>query len=130
MPGRQLQDHLIILDGSVEARCVWSTAQGVEKSYAWELSVEEGGPGFALLSASAGNISVRAISDTQYVALSGDAADDPAGSLELARIAGPAGSAHGHSAVNPRADTCASTKQRRAISYSIGDWQVIKTARQ
>ena len=51
MPGQQLQDHLIILDGSVEARRAWSTAEGVEKSYAWELSVEAGGPGIALLTA-------------------------------------------------------------------------------
>ena len=85
MPGQQLQDHLIILDGSVEARRAWSIAEGVEKSYAWELSVEAGGPGIALLTASAGNISVRAISDTQYVALSGDAVDDLLGWSELYR---------------------------------------------
>jgi len=82
-PDRRLLDHLVILEGAVEARRVWSTADGAEKSYAWEIGIEEDGPGFALLTASVGSISVRALADTRYVPVNGDLVDEMLGWSEL-----------------------------------------------
>ncbi|MGB5254899.1 MAG: cyclic nucleotide-binding domain-containing protein, partial [Sedimenticolaceae bacterium] len=82
-PDRQLLDHLVILEGALEARRVWSTADGAEKSYAWEIGIEEDGPGFALLTASVGSISVRALVDTHYVPINGDLVDEMLGWSQL-----------------------------------------------
>lgn len=82
-PDRRLLDHLVILEGALEGRRVWSTADGAEKSYAWEIGIEEDGPGFALLTASVGSISVRALVDTRYVPVNGDSVDEMLGWSQL-----------------------------------------------
>jgi SulP family sulfate permease len=83
--GQQLLDHLIILGGAVEAQRFWLTADGVEKSYAWEVAVDDDGTGFALLTASAAGISIRALVDTRYIPLNGDAVDELLGWSQVCR---------------------------------------------
>jgi len=80
---RGLADHLVLLEGEVEARRAWTTNEGVERTYAWRIGVDEDGPGFALVSACASNIRVRAVSDARYLPLSGEAVDDLLGWSQL-----------------------------------------------
>jgi rhodanese-related sulfurtransferase len=82
-PGRGLADHLVILEGEVEASRTWTAADGAEKTYRWRIGVEQGGPGFGLLSASTSNIRVRALADTRYLAVSGEAVDELLGWSQL-----------------------------------------------
>lgn len=80
---RGLVDHLVLLAGQVEARRTWATPEGAEKAYAWQIDAESDGVGFALVTASASNIRVRAITDASYIAVSGEAVDELLGWSQL-----------------------------------------------
>lgn len=75
-PGRGLVDHLVILEGEVEASRTWTTSDGAEKTYRWRVGVGEGGAGFGLLGASASNILVQAVADTRYREICSEAVDE------------------------------------------------------
>lgn len=71
-----LQDHLILLGGELDAQRTWTTEQGAESTFCWRLAVGGDGPGFALLSASASRIRVRAVADSDYLQVSSEALDE------------------------------------------------------
>ena len=71
-----LQDHLILLDGELDAQRTWTTAQGEEAVFSWRVSVGADGPGFALLTASGSRIRVSAATDSEYLLVGSDALDD------------------------------------------------------
>ena len=71
-----LHHHLILLSGEVEARRRWSRPDGAEGGSARRVSVEAGGPGFALLGAGGSGLCVQAIADTEYLAINIDDLDD------------------------------------------------------
>jgi len=78
-----LADHLVLLEGRAEARRTWTTPEGAEKTYAWRIDPADDGAGFALITASAGNIRVRALTDMHYIAVSGEAVDELLGWSQL-----------------------------------------------
>lgn len=82
-PGHGLSDHLVLLEGEVEASRTWTTPDGAEKTYSWRIGVEPDGPGFALLSASASNVRVRTLADTRYRMVSAEALDELLGWTQL-----------------------------------------------
>ena len=71
-----LHHHLILLSGEVEARRRWSRPDGAEGGSARRVSVAAGGPGFALLGAGGSGLCVRAIADTEFLAINMDDLDD------------------------------------------------------
>jgi CRP-like cAMP-binding protein len=79
-----LDDHLVLVAGELEARRTWTTDDYSENSYAWRVAVKQGGPGFAVLSASGSRISVRALVDCDYVAVSSEELDELQGWNQLA----------------------------------------------
>jgi MFS superfamily sulfate permease-like transporter/rhodanese-related sulfurtransferase len=82
-PGGGLTDHLILLEGEVEASRTWTKPDGAEKTYSWRIAVEPDGPGFALLSASASNVRVRTLDVTRYRTVSAEAVDELLGWSQL-----------------------------------------------
>lgn len=86
-----LKDHVVLLSGELEARRSWVEADGRESSHAWNIAVNVDGPGFALLSASSGHITVRVVADADYLLINSDELDElidwshMASHLELAR---------------------------------------------
>jgi rhodanese-related sulfurtransferase len=79
-----LDDHLVLVAGELEARRTWTADDTSEKSYAWRVSVKQDGPGFAVLSASGSRISVSALADSDYIAVSSEELDELQGWNELA----------------------------------------------
>ena len=71
-----LRHHLILLNGEVEVRRRWRLPDGAEVGSARRVSVEAGGPGFALLGAGGSGLCVQAIADTEYLAINIDDLDD------------------------------------------------------
>lgn len=78
-----IADHLILLKGQVEAHRTWTTAEGAEKTYSWQIAAEDDGAGFALVTASASNVRVRALTDVRYIAVSGESVDELLGWSQL-----------------------------------------------
>ena len=71
-----LRHHLILLNGEVEAQRSWSGTDGAVSRSARRVSVEAGGPGFAILGAGGRGLCVQAIADTEYLAVNTDDLDD------------------------------------------------------
>ena len=78
-----LADHLVLLEGVAEARRTWTTPEGAERTYAWRIDPAEGDAGFALVTASASNIRVRAVTDVRYILVDGGAVDELLGWSQL-----------------------------------------------
>jgi rhodanese-related sulfurtransferase len=78
-----LRDHLVLLSGEVETQRHWTTADGSPGGYARRVSVVPGGPGFALVGAGDRQLQVRALVDTQFLAIDGDELDDLLGWTHL-----------------------------------------------
>jgi rhodanese-related sulfurtransferase len=71
-----LQDHLVLIEGELEAQHTWTTEEGGESVFSWRVSVGSDGPGFALLTASGSRIRVRAATDSEYLLVGSEALDD------------------------------------------------------
>lgn len=71
-----LQEHLILLEGELDAQRTWTTERGDEPGFSWRLAVGADGPGFALLAASGSRIRVRAVTDAEYLLVNSEALDD------------------------------------------------------
>ncbi|NOR19744.1 MAG: cyclic nucleotide-binding domain-containing protein [Xanthomonadales bacterium] len=72
----QLQNHLAVIEGTLEAQRSWTTADDKEKSYTWILTPQDTEGGIALLSASTRQVRVRAVTDVRYIEISADRADE------------------------------------------------------
>jgi len=73
---RGLHHHLVLLAGEVEARRNWRAPDGTESGSARRVTVEAGGPGFALIGAGGRGLRVQAIVDTEYLSIDTDDFDD------------------------------------------------------
>ena len=71
-----LEDHLILLDGEMEAQRVWTTGGGYDKSYTWTVTPDGAEGGTALISAAARRLRVRAVSAVQFLRLNADSVDE------------------------------------------------------
>jgi len=79
----ELDNHLVLLSGELEARRTWSEKDGSQGSFAWRVDVAASGPGFSLLSAATSHISVQAVVDSDYLSIDGDALDELLGWSEV-----------------------------------------------
>ncbi len=71
----EMSDHLILIEGKLEAQRTWSVADGHDKSHTWLLEPAATEGGFAFLGA-ANRIRVRAVTDVRYVMLNADSIDE------------------------------------------------------
>lgn len=71
-----LDDHIILLEGEMEAQRVWTSGGGYDKSYTWTVTPEGAEGGTALISAAARRLRVRAISAVQFLRLNADSIDE------------------------------------------------------
>lgn len=70
---QEINEHLFLIDGEIEAQRIWSVSGKNDKSYTWNLEPNNDAP--ALLTAASNNLRVRAVSDIQYVLLNADKID-------------------------------------------------------
>jgi CRP-like cAMP-binding protein len=71
-----LRHHLVLLAGAVETQRCWSGPGGAECGSVRRVGVDAAGPGFALLGAGGSGLRVRAVADTEYLAIDTDDLDD------------------------------------------------------
>ncbi len=71
-----LNEHLVLLEGELEAQRIWTTPDGREKSYTWILKPENSDSNPAILTAASNRLRVRALQDIQYLKLDADVIDE------------------------------------------------------
>ncbi len=72
---KEMHDHLILIEGELEAQRTWSVPGDNDKSYTWNLKPANIEGGFAFLGA-ANRIRARAITDIRYVRIDADSIDE------------------------------------------------------
>lgn len=72
--GEVMHDHIILIEGALEAQRTWSVEGGNDRSYTWTIQPGEGEQGFAFLGA-ANNIRARALTDIRYIRVNADSID-------------------------------------------------------
>lgn len=83
--GRGLSDVFILLSGEVEVRRTWTSRDGAERTYAWQVGGNGGEPGFSLIHAFGGNVRARTLGEVRYIALRGSDIDELLGWNQLDR---------------------------------------------
>ncbi len=68
-------DHLVLLEGAVEAQRVWTSGGGYDKSHTWTVRPDAGDGRPGLISAASRRLRVRALSDIRYLRLDADGID-------------------------------------------------------
>ncbi|MCU0967231.1 MAG: cyclic nucleotide-binding domain-containing protein [Rubrivivax sp.] len=71
-----LSDHLVLLAGAVEVERRWLCSDGQPGASSHRVAVDDASPGFALVSAGGRQLRVRAVADTDYLAIDSDEVDD------------------------------------------------------
>ena len=71
-----IRDHLVLLDGTVEARRRWTGLDGAVCSHARQIGVDADGPGFALVSAAGSGLGVLARTAVSYLSIDADKVDE------------------------------------------------------
>ena len=69
-----MHDHIILLEGELEAQRSWSIDGGNDQSYTWTIKPAENEENFAYLGA-ANNIRARAVTDIRYIKINADTID-------------------------------------------------------
>ena len=72
---QDLHDHLILVEGELEAQRTWSVPGGNDRSYTWTLKPANLDGAFAFLAASS-RIRARAVTDVRYLQINADAVDE------------------------------------------------------
>lgn len=72
---KEMHDHIILIEGEVEAQRTWSVPGEFNKSHTWHLKPGSYDGGFAFLGAM-NRIRVRALNDIRYVTVNADCVDD------------------------------------------------------
>lgn len=75
-PHEGLQDHLVVLDGELDAERTWETADGTERSHTWRLRAHDDRGKPAMLTAASRRLRVRAVTDCRYLRLDAAVVDD------------------------------------------------------
>ena len=73
-----MRDHLLLLEGKLEAQRVWSVPGGNDRSFTWVLDPVESEEQFVFLGASS-RVRARAISDICYLQINADTVDELVG---------------------------------------------------
>lgn len=75
-----MDNHLILLEGAVEAQRTWSVEDSEnDKSYTWTIEPSQEENSFCFLSAASNKVRVRALSDVRYILINADAVDEMVG---------------------------------------------------
>ncbi len=69
-----MHDHVILIEGKLEAQRTWSVEGGNDQSYTWTIEPGEKDDSFAFLGA-ANNIRARALTDIRYIKINADSID-------------------------------------------------------
>jgi SulP family sulfate permease len=69
-----MHDHIILIEGKLEAQRTWSVEGGNDQSYTWTIEPEKNDDSFAFLGA-ANNIRARALTDIRYIKINADSID-------------------------------------------------------
>jgi SulP family sulfate permease len=69
-----MHDHIILIEGELEAQRTWSVEDGNDQSYTWTIKPAENEESFAFLGA-ANNIRARAVTDIRYIKVNADSID-------------------------------------------------------
>ncbi|MGB5339928.1 MAG: SulP family inorganic anion transporter, partial [Gammaproteobacteria bacterium] len=69
-----MHDHIILVEGELEAQRTWSVEGGNDQSYTWILKPAENEESFAFLGA-ANNIRARALTEIRYIKINADSID-------------------------------------------------------
>ena len=69
-----MHDHIILVEGELEAQRSWSVEDSNDQSYTWTLKPAENEESFAFLGA-ANNIRARALTDIRYITVNADTID-------------------------------------------------------
>jgi rhodanese-related sulfurtransferase len=77
-----LGNHLMLVDGILEAQRIWTTQEGIGKSHTWRMKPEDTMGTFGILVASTRNVRVRAVTNIRYIEIDADMSD---GFLSLAQ---------------------------------------------
>jgi len=73
-PDNPVKHHLLILDGNIKSHNKW-LFYGNEMQYCWQLQSDESLCRFAILSSATRAINAKALADTRYLFIDGDAAE-------------------------------------------------------
>ena len=69
-----MHDHIILVEGELEAQRTWSVEGGNDQSYTWTINAAGNDESFAFLGA-ANNIRARALTDIRYIMIDADTID-------------------------------------------------------
>lgn len=69
-----MHDHIILIEGKLEAQRTWSVEGGNDQSYTWTIEPKKNDDSFAFLGA-ANNIRARALTDIRYIKINADSID-------------------------------------------------------
>jgi len=72
------RDHVLLLEGKIEAQRVWSSHGAYDQSYTWELDPEKAKGNFAFLSASS-RVRARAVTNIVFLQIGADKVDELVG---------------------------------------------------
>lgn len=75
VPENPVKHHLLILDGNIKTQNKW-LYYGNEMQYCWQLRSDESKCRFAILSSATRAINARALANTRYMIIDGDAVDN------------------------------------------------------
>ena len=75
---QDLNNHLVLLEGELEAQRTWSTPNGNDKSYTWTLKPADIDGGFAFLGA-VNRLRARALTDIRYLFINANTVDEMLG---------------------------------------------------
>jgi len=71
---KAMHDHILLVEGEVEAQRTWLVESGNDQSYTWTIRADENEESFAFLGA-ANNIRARALTDIRYIMINADTID-------------------------------------------------------
>jgi len=74
-PDNPVKHHLLVLDGNIKSHNKWLFC-GNEMQYCWQLQSDESLCRFAILSSATRAINANALSETRYLFIDGDAAEN------------------------------------------------------
>ncbi len=75
-PEEKRNNHLVLIEGEMEAQRTWSVQAGYDKSYTWILQSNDKGNGLAVLTAASRRLRARAITNIRYLEINADHVDE------------------------------------------------------
>lgn len=83
--GSGFSNVLILLAGEVEVSRIWTSRDGVERTYAWQVGSHENGSDLSVIHAFGGHVRAKTLTDVRYMTLRGSDIDEFLGWSQLDR---------------------------------------------